>query len=278
MALSLTIRRLLTTQPIELQVFHPIALKLVTLLESPDFTMDEVIALASEDQSLAGSILRVANSAVYMGRVRTETIKEAVIRLGARQVSNLAMAASQSGLHVSTNPVLNRFMQSLWQHSHACAVGASVLAKTAGYAQFADQAYMAGLMHDVGKLYLLKAVEKLTGMGVAQAALEPDLLMEIFAELHVDQGMRVMEHWNMPKTYIDVVAQHHAENFDHSDTLLTVVRLVNTASKVRGIGLENNPAIDLFALPETDLLQLEQDELDEVLDAMEDSLEVQVHE
>ena len=276
MPLSLTIRRLLSTQPIDLPVFHPIAIKLQQMLETPDFTMDAVIALASEDQSLAGQILKVANSTVYVGRVRTETIKDAVIRLGAKQVSNLAMAASHAGLHVSTHPLINNFMQSLWVHSHACAVGSRLLARTAGYAQFADQAYMAGLLHDVGKLYLLKALEKLNSAGVAHAALESDLLMEIFTELHVEQGNRLMEHWNMPKTYSSVVAQHHNAKFDSSDTVLTVVRLVNAACKLKGIGLISTPEIDLLDLQETDLLQLEQDELDDMLDALDASLDLQL--
>ena len=276
MPLSLTIRRLLTTQPIDLPVFHPIAIRLQQMLEVPDFTMDAVIALASEDPSLAGQILKVANSTVYVGRVRTETIKDAVIRLGAKQVSNLAMAASHAGLHVSKHPVINSFMQSLWQHSHACAVGSRLLARSAGYAQFADQAYMAGLLHDVGKLYLLKALERLNNAGVAQAALEHELLMEIFLELHVDQGDRLMEHWNMPKSFAKIVAKHHDVKYDTSDTVLTVVRLVNSACKIKGIGLVKDPTINLLGMPETNLLQLEQDELDDMLESLDDSLDLQL--
>jgi len=276
MPLSLTIRRLLTTQPIDLPVFHPIAIRLQQLLETPDFTMDKVVELANEDQSLAGQILKMANSTVYIGRVRTETIKDAVIRLGAQQVSNLAMAASQSSLHVSEDRVLNGFMQSLWLHSHACAVGCRWLARNAGYPQYADQAYMAGLLHDVGKLYLLKALERLNRMGVAQAALEEDLLLEIFAELHVEQGCRLMEHWNMPKVYYNVVANHHDDNFDTSDTVLTVVRLVNTACKQKGIGLLHDPTIDLETETETAMLQLTQDEIDDLLEVLDDSQEIQI--
>jgi len=274
MPLSLTIRRLLTTQPVELPVFHPIALRLQQLLQSPDFTIDAVIALASEDPSLAGQILKMANSTVYMGRVRTETIKDAVIRLGAHQVSNIAMAASQAGLHVSDNKVLNGFMQSLWLHSHACAVGSRWLARTAGYPQYADQAYLAGLLHDIGKLYLLKALERLNKAGVAQAALEEDLLLEIFAELHVEQGCRLMQHWNMPSIYYNVVANHHDYNFDSTDTVLTLVRLVNAACKARGIGLVKNPAIDMQAQPETAMLEISQDELDDLFDILDDSQEL----
>jgi len=274
MALSLTIRRLLTTQPVDLPVFHPIAVKLQQLLATADYKIDEVIALANEDQSLAGQILKLANSTVYIGRVRTETIKDAVIRLGAHQVSNLAMAASQASLHVSENPVLNKFMQLLWLHSHSCAVGSRWLARAAGYPQLADQAYMAGLLHDVGKLYLLKALERLNRVGVAQAALEPELLLEIFGELHVEQGCRLMEHWNMPKVYYNVVANHHDMNFDTADIVLTVVRMVNAACKVKGIGLTSMPELDLKALPEASLMELRPDEMDELFDILEETQEM----
>jgi HD-like signal output (HDOD) protein len=274
MPLSLTIKRLLTTQPIELPVFHPIALRLQQLLGRPDFKIDEVIALASEDPSVAGQILKMANSTVYMGRVRTETIKDAVVRLGALQVSNIAMAASQSGLHVSENPIINDFMRSLWLHSHACAIGSYTLAKRAGYPQYADQAYMAGLLHDVGKLYLLKALERLNRVGVAQAALEEDLLLDIFGELHVEQGRRLMQHWHLPNVYTSVVAGHQDATYDTSDTVLTIVRLVNAACKFKGIGLVFNPTIDIPAQAETALLQLTQDELDDLYDVLDDSQDI----
>ena len=127
---------------------------------------------------------------------------------------------------------------------------------------------MAGLLHDVGKLYLLKALERLNNVGVAHAALEFELLMEIFQELHVDQGCRLMEHWNMPKSYAKVVAEHQEVRLDTNNTVLTVVRLVNAACKFKGIGLKSEPDVDLMDLQETSLLQLEQDELDDMLDAI----------
>ena len=274
MALSLTIKRLITTQPVELPVFHPIALQLQQLLETADYVITDVIDLANEDQSLAGQILKVANSPVYVGRVRTETIKDAVIRLGAKQVSNLAMAASQAGLHVSDSPLLNKYMQTLWLHSHACAFGCRHLARLAGYSQVEDHAYMAGLLHDVGKLYLLKSLERLNSKGVAQAALEEELLLTIFAELHVEQGSRLMQHWNMPQIYCDAVAKHHDDNFDTTDTVLTILRLVNAACKMKGIGPVKDPTIDLMELRETAVLQLSSDEIDDLLEAIEDSQEL----
>lgn len=270
MPLSLSIRRLLTTQPIDLPVFHPVALRLQHLLATPDFSMAQVVTLANEDQSLAGQILKMANSPLYIGRFRTETIKDAVIRLGAQEVCNLAMAASQAGLHVSEDRVINAFMQPLWLHSHACAMGSRWLARSAGYPQHADQAYMAGLLHDIGKLYLLKSLERLNQAGMAPAPLE-EYLLEIFEELHVEQGCRLMEHWNMPKVYYNVVANHHDENFDTTDIVLTAVRLVNKACKLKGIGLISDPTIDLETEPETSLLQLSPEEMNDLMVVLDQS-------
>ncbi|GAW67313.1 phosphohydrolase [Geoanaerobacter pelophilus] len=272
MPLPLTIKRLLGNQPIDLPVFHPVALRLQHLLATPDFSISQVISLANEDQSLAGQILKLANSPLYIGRFRTETIKDAVIRLGAQHVCNLAMAASQAGLHVSENRIINGFMQSLWLHSHACAMGSRWLARSAGYPQRAEQAYMAGLLHDIGKLYLLKALERLNKADMAPPPLEEDLL-EIFEELHVEQGCRLMEHWNMPKVYYNVVANHHDDNFDTTDIVLTVARLVNKACKVKGIGLISDPTIDLETEPETSLLQLSPEEMDGLMKVLDHSQE-----
>ena len=271
MPVSLTIKRLVTNQPIDLPVFHPIAIKLQMLLESTSYSIEDVITLITEDQALAGQILKMANSTVYIGRVRTETIKEAVIRLGAHHVSNLAMAVSQSGLHMSGNKVINDCLLSLWLHSHACAVGSSWLAKHTGNAQYADRAYMGGLLHDVGKLYLLKALERLNKLGVAQAALEESLLLELFAEMHVEQGSQVMQHWNMPKVFHDIAVRHHDATFDRDDIPLVLVRLANQTCKVVGLGTGPKTDLDILALPESEILQLSADQLAELLALQNDS-------
>ena len=275
MAVSLTIKRLISNQPIDLPVFHPIAIKLQILLEAADYTMADVISLINEDQVLSGQILKMANSTVYIGRVCTETIKDAVIRLGAHHVSNLAMAVSQSGLHVSGNEVINDCLQSLWLHSHACAVGSSWLAKNTGNPQHADRAYMAGLLHDVGKLYLLKALERLHKLGVAQTALEEDVLLEIFDEMHVEQGIQLMQHWNMPKLFHNIVAKHHDARFDSEDTLLVIVRMVNQACRVLGLGPGPKREADILALPENAVLRLSAEQADGLLAFLGD-LQVQL--
>jgi HD-like signal output (HDOD) protein len=201
------------------------------MLAEPSTDIFDVVRTINEDQALAAQVLRMANSPSYMGRNKCETIKSAAIRLGARQITNLAMAASHASLHASENPIVNDVMQDLWLHSHACALGCKSVALNTGQQNLADQAYMAGLLHDIGKLYLLKALERIIINGELAIVLERELLLSVFSDMHVDFGCRLMDHWNLPDIYRTVVADHHAEHFDSSDLLLAIVRMVNCNSR-----------------------------------------------
>lgn len=279
MAVPITITRLLVLQPIDLPVFHPIALKMVHLLADTDFVVDDLVSVSNDDQVLAGQILKMANSHAYSGRVKIETVKDALIRLGAYHVSNLAMAASQAALHASKNDFVNGIMQELWLHSHACALGSRWVAMNTGHRNIAEQAYLAGLTHDVGKLHLLKALERLTNAGMAQAALERGLLMEIFDEMHVEQGVRLMEHWNMPPVYRAVAARHQRELPDSDpgmeNMVLAIVRLVNITTRKKELSISTERTESpILELPEARLLNLTDMQLMELYGILEQSKEI----
>ena len=251
---------------------------MVQLLADTNFVVDELVALSNNDQVLAGQILKMANSHMYSGRVKVETIKDALVRLGAYHISNLAMAASQSALHASNNDFVNGIMQELWSHSHSCAFGSRWVAFNTGHRNIAEQAYLAGLTHDVGKLHLLKALERLTNAGMANAALERGLLIKIFKEMHIEQGSRLMEHWNMPLVYRTVAAKHHQE-FIHNDLgpdniVLAIVRLVNITTRKRGMSLSAERSdIPILELPEAQLLKMTDAQLMELFGVLEKSKE-----
>lgn len=267
MGFSLDLRYQICLQPIELPVFNPVALELLQLLADPDNDIDDVAGIIAKDQALAVQILRMANSSAYAGRARMETIKDSVNRLGARQISNLAMAVSQSALHASEIPVVNEIMKDLWQHSYACAVGCRSLAVSCGHRELADHAYLTGLLHDIGKLYLLKAMERISMAGEISFALDRETLLDVFSGMHVEQGCRIMGHWNIPSVYCSIVAQHHAEHCDPDDTLLSIVRLVNFNSMQYNLDLypqmiqPHDVAVETAALKATGeaLAQLEKD-------------------
>ncbi len=266
-----TVRRLLASQPIELPIFHPVALKLQKMLSDYDFTVDEVAQVANEDMSLASQMLKIANSPMYMGRSKVATIKEAVIRLGAQQVINLVIAASQASVHSSANPALDHYMKELWLHSHGCALGAKWLAHSCGMRGVADETYLAALLHDVGKLYLLKSIERLVGAGVINSMFDDELILEIFEVMHVEQGYRLMQHWNFPSMYCDVIRDHHADEWDTVNKMLTIVRFVNLACNRIGLGLIHHPDLVLISTREAEVLDITATQIVELEAMLEES-------
>ncbi|HXE95320.1 MAG TPA: HDOD domain-containing protein, partial [Dongiaceae bacterium] len=147
-----------------------------------------------------------------------------------------------------------------------------------GHRHLAEQAYLAGLVHDVGKLHLLKALERLTNAGLAQAALERGLLLEIFEEMHLEQGSLLMEHWNMPPIYRVVVARHHQEPAGNEPSpenmVLAIVRLVNIITRKRGLSISTESAdIPILELPEAQLLKITDAQLMELCGLLDKSKE-----
>lgn len=270
-----TVRRLLASQPIELPIFHPVALKLQRMLSDYDFTVDEVAQVANEDQSLASQMLKMSNSPMYMGRTKVATIKEAVIRLGAQQVINIAIAASQATAHSSENAALDRYMKALWQHSHGAALGARWLAHNCGMRGIADEIYLAALLHDVGKLYLLKSIERLVQAGVISSMFDDELVMEIFEAMHVEQGYRLMQHWNFPAMYCDVVRDHHIEEWDPVNKMLAIVRFVNQTCHRIGLGLKHEPDLVLSMTLEAEVLDIGEMQIAELEALLEESREAE---
>lgn len=268
-----TVRRLLASQPIELPIFHPVALKLQKMLSDYDFTVEEVAHVANEDMSLASQMLKIANSPMYMGRTKVATIKEAVIRLGAQQVINLVIAASQASVHTSSNPALDHYMKQLWLHSHGCALGAKWLAHSCGMRGVADETYLAALLHDVGKLYLLKSIERLVEAGVISSMFDDDLILEIFEVMHVEQGYRLMQHWNFPSMYCDVIQDHHADQWDRANKMLAIVRFANLACRRIGLGMKHDPDISLVDTHEAEILDLGDNQIYELEAMLEESRE-----
>ena len=268
MAFSLDLRYHICLQPIELPVFNPVALELLQLLADHDVEIDEVIETINKDQALSIQILKMANSPAYAGRSKAETIKESVNRLGTRQITNLAMAASQAALHTSGIPVVNEVMRDLWLHSHACAIGCKSLALSTGHSELAEQAYLAGLFHDIGKLYLLKAMERISMDSATRFELDRETLVDVFSDMHVEQGYRIMEYWDIPPTYCSIVANHHAEHIDPLETLLAIVRLVNFKSMHYNLNLYPQFIQPPDVAPEISALQAS----DEVLAQMETNM------
>jgi HD-like signal output (HDOD) protein len=256
----------------ELPVFHTVAVKLQQLLSTRSFEIDDIIELISEDQSLSGRVLKVANSSYYAGLTKIATIKDAIIRLGAQEIANMAMLASQFEFYDSPNETLNRMMKGLWGHALACGVGAKWLTRKAGYPGMASEAFMGGLMHDIGSLALLKVLDDILKSNETTVHFSDQLINEIIEAMHEEVGYNLMKAWNFPDFYCDIALSHHKEQFDHGNILLVAVRLSNLACKKLGRSLQPaDPSIAIFSAPEAHFLGLKEVALAELEIIIEDA-------
>jgi HD-like signal output (HDOD) protein len=156
-------------------------------------------------------------------------------------------------------------------HSQACAQASRWLAERSGYRHLGQEAFLAGLLHDLGKFYLLQMLDELAARGGSPMPLSETLVVEVLDGMHVDQGCRLMEEWNLPEIYLQVAGRHHHEEFDGKASLTGVVRLANQACRKLGLGIHCNPEIILAVTPEAQTLGIGEIPLAELEIMLEDT-------
>lgn len=253
-------------------VFHAVALRLQQVLVRPNFRVEEVNRLISADPGLVSQVLRVANSSYYAGLSKVGTIQEAIVRLGSHEVASIAMVATQQDQYRSEDPRYNALMQVLWKHAFCCAVGSKWLAHKTGYHSLVQEAFLAGLLHDIGNLFLLKVIEQIGSSKRQQGGTNLAIIAEVLSSMHVEQGYQLLKAWHLPEGYCAVVAGHEAEQWDQASPLLAMVRLTDLVSKKLGIGMHKDPSLHIFGSTEAQVLGLKEIALAELEIVLEDAL------
>ena len=240
----------------ELPVFNPIAQRIQkeTAKEEPDFKLIEQLIV--KDPALTSEVLKMANSSVYRGLTEVTSIRNAILRLGVKEVANIVVLVTHENHFNSKNQIMHQLMRKLWSHSLGCAVGAQLIAQKSGLDDITQEAFLAGLLHDVGKLLIIKIIDDVLSSKQMAIHLSEALLDDALDRLHTECGHTLMNHWNLPKKYMGVVKNHHSEDYDITNILLVIVRLVNSACRKIGLGIRNDPSITLIATNEFQLLNL----------------------
>jgi putative nucleotidyltransferase with HDIG domain len=183
--------------------------RLLQLCESPDASAEQVAAVLREDQALVARILRVANSTYYGVSGRITEISRAVVMLGSVKIRDLVVAICARHALVESPPAPEHEL--MWRHSVAAATASALVAEHAGNRAH-EQAFIAGLLHDIGRLAML--------------AFEPARFRQLLRELggplgpltlerrhfgldHAEVGYRVMRHWGLPDALCRVTLEHH---------------------------------------------------------------------
>ena len=173
----------------------------------------DLAQVLSTDQALTAKLIRISNSAYYGFARRVSTVREAVVMLGFKQVRQVAVGASLinswSGPTSATDPFnLDLF----WGHSVAVAVAGESIAKKTRVARPED-AFTAGILHDIGRLVLRKTMPAEFAQAVTMAKSSGIPLHEAELETtgytHDDVGRALGEKWKFPAHLVEAVRCHH---------------------------------------------------------------------
>ena len=252
-------------------VLHPDAARLQSEITKKDPDLSQIKRLIRNDPTLTGEILKIANSPYYKGLGEVSTIKEASLRLGNDELFSIIIRVILRKNFSSNIPMIKRRQDQLWTHSVAAAFGALWLCRHLKLMDLTSKAFIAGLLHDVGKLCLLSAVEQFMSDEQDKGQLTADLIEKILTNLHAKQGFDLLSSWHLPNIYCEITRDHHMDNYEESNTLLVVVRLADMVCKKVEAASPQEDLTFIMGSREADILGVKETSLALLEIAMEDA-------
>jgi len=269
------VNQLIDSGGLNLPVYSPVALRLQQIAADGSEDLGEIEKLIETDQSLSAEVLKTANSPFYCGLAPVRTIRNAVVRMGIQQMRRLVILVSERERYKAQDPELNRILMELWRHASTSGLAAQWLAKRMHTTGIEEVCFLGGLLHDIGKLVLVRAIDEIKGTEDAENTadlISPALLNELLVTAHCEIGYKLLKQWNLPEVYCQIVRDHHSEKISAADLSMVMVRLANEASKKVGVGLNPNPSLILAATPEASILKLSEILLAELEVMLEDHI------
>ncbi|RMH69875.1 MAG: HDOD domain-containing protein [Bacteroidetes bacterium] len=245
--------------------------RLLTLARDAEADFGEVSRVIESDQTLTARTLRAANSAFYGVPRRVETVRQATVLLGSDTIVNLALGVSVLGLQERMDRQWPLDAEAFWRHSLAVATAARLLARALPFDD-ADSAFVAGLLHDIGKLVMLDHFGDVYGQ-VLLAAQDgtrplPELEREILGVDHAAVGQALCLHWNLPAHLTRAVAEHHDDAAPGARAIPDLVRDANRLVKLAHLGTSGNPFVPVATDPLAPHRQIHPSALHRLLDAL----------
>jgi putative nucleotidyltransferase with HDIG domain len=245
--------------------------KLIQIVEEDHVSGQEIARIIGSDQVVSARVLKIVNSAFYGFPGRITTVSHALVLLGFNVIKGLVLSASVIDF-------MSDGMVGLWEHSFATAVASGRLARKIGERD-PEEASVAGLLHDLGKVILSvemkdvfkEATEYRQENGVSLFQAERAVMGGIS---HADIGAWVAKEWNLPLRLREALAHHHAPSRAQFEPRLAMIAHVGNAI-VRGInfGFGGDRLMPLIEEKTFGELGLTRESLIEVIDEVDMALE-----
>ena len=246
---------------------------LTEVTEDPDATISAVEEVIRADQSLTAKVLKLVNSAFFALRSRVSTVHHAAVILGLDALRNMALTVHTYECLAACGRNDTFDKQAFWEHAAAVGIFAKKLATAAKYKK-PDEAFVAGLLHDLGKVVLDEyfAPEFAQALAACRDEAIPLAVCEerVLGFDHGVAGAEVGRKWRFPTQLVEVIERHHAP--PGANVLSAVVQLADTMAKAWRIGASGDPLLHPINPTVWKLIPLNEQALRDIVAASRDEI------
>ncbi len=276
MTIKRSVAEMIVSTTGDLPVMPHVANMAMQRLSDPDVSPEELHDIISKDQALAARLLRIANSSCYARSRIVKTIREAVVIIGFNTIKSIIISCAMHDFFKSFG-LAEKF---IWEHSLGNAIICRMIARKIRYLK-AEEAFLAGLLHDVGKVVLYIKLPQKT-MWIFQEVYQnphiPCYLLEqkVLGLTHAQVGGLLAEKWNFHTDIVEAIAFHHEPEQAQVNAILAhIVSLSNALSHKLCIGFVKRPDLNLSALSSTRVLGIDALTLNDLSEEIQEALQSQ---
>jgi len=270
--LSKIFARQIAKKQLTLPTMPGTAAEVMRLCQDDSTDAAKLSSVIHNDQTIASNVLRVANSAAYVGTVPCASLQQAVSRLGLQLITEIATAVSVRG-RLFGNSMCADLLSSLWKHSVLTGFYTKEIARIRR--RNVETAFLGGLLHDIGKAVLLDNIDRV--LGKLSLKISSAEMLAAIDEQHVAAGKMLAGEWRLPDQIVEAIVYHHDyENAPRFKEMAMTVRLADELSRMLLPSAFYTPTSEdqLQAHPVLVGLNMYGDQFQELLDQRERALMV----
>jgi len=195
-----------------------VLVEIVNACQNDEATLQELADIVSRDVSISSRVISLANSSLFSRSASVHTLEHALIVLGSQKLKTIVITAAIHQFFSSFKHQDSEFLTAFWKNSLTCALLSKSLALLTNYSK-PDEAYLCGLLHDIGSLVFAtnhhEEYRKLLASKLdAQKRLTEE--QDLFEVDHAELGALILEEWRLSSFASDAIRYHHAELSDIS--------------------------------------------------------------
>ncbi|NNE43110.1 MAG: HDOD domain-containing protein, partial [Gemmatimonadetes bacterium] len=220
-----------------------VVIKALALTNSRDSQASDFESVIRKDQALAAKVLKLANSPFFGLRSKVTSIAQAVVVLGIKTMKSVVVAAKTSKLLNQQLTPYGYDDAGMWKHSISCAAVSRLVAKKAGLGgDVAEELFVAGLLHDVGKTIVAPHIAKFPDEFSRAYTESGDLCAtekELVGISHAEVGGRMAKQWHLDGQLQELIGGHHDP--EAASPAMRVLQVANDLCNQLGIGRAQGP-------------------------------------